>query len=786
MPRFPRFWSLPALLAGLLFAQQCVAFVVEDIRVEGLQRISAGTVFNYLPIKTGDEVNAGNTAQIIRTLYKTGFFKDIRLEQDGNILILFVHERPAIAEINISGNKELDTEPLMAGLKDIGLSEGRVFQRALLDKVEQELNRQYFARGKYGVKIKSTVTPLERNRVGLEIEISEGLTARIKHINIIGNEAFEDDELLDEFELGVPSWYAFFSSRDKYSKQALSGDLETLRSYYLDQGFIDFKIESTQVSITPDKRDIYITVVVNEGDVFSLSDIKLAGDLEIPPQELFPLIHLKRGEVFSRKKLTASADRLNRHYSDAGYAFANVNTIPDIDRENKKVAITFFVDPGKRVYVRYINISGNTNTRDEVLRRELRQMESAWFSGEKTRLSRERLQRLGFFSEVNMETPAVPGATDLVDVNIGVTESASGQFSAGVGFTQTQGVIFNASISENNFLGTGNRFSAGFDTSDATKKLTISYTNPYYTIDGVSQGYELSYRETDYSELNLSKFSTDVGRLGVHFGVPITEYDRLRFSLAYEHTTFYLGSGPSDEILDFLRTNGDEFNNFEDEFNALEGDSYSDFGGESFDDYELVASWIHDTRDRAIFPNRGGRQVLSFEANIPGSDLQYYRINYSNAHYFQLTNSLTLKLNGEMGYGDGYGDDTELPFFRNFLAGGIGSVRGFEENTLGPQDSKDDALGANARILGQMELLFPAFGDEFKDTVRAGLFVDVGNVFDLAGDDNIEWDLFRASTGLMLSWFSPVGALSFSWGYPLKEEEGDDIKNLQFRIGGAF
>ncbi|MET0069948.1 MAG: outer membrane protein assembly factor BamA [Candidatus Thiodiazotropha sp.] len=750
-------------MGGLLITQQSAAFVVEDIRVEGLQRISAGTVFNYLPIKTGDVVDLGNSAQIIRTLYKTGFFKDIRLERDENVLIVFVRERPAIAEINISGNKELDTEPLMAGLKDIGLAEGRVFKRALLEKVEQELNRQYFARGKYGIKIKSTVTPLERNRVGLGIEISEGLTARIKHINIIGNQAFEDDELLDEFELGVPSWYAIFSNRDKYSKQALSGDLETLRSFYLDRGFIDFKIESTQVSITPDKQDIYITVVVDEGDVFTLSDIKLAGELEIEPEELFPLIHLRRGSVFSRKKLTASADRLNRHYSDVGYAFANVNTIPDIDREKREVAITFFVDPGKRVYVRYINISGNTNTRDEVLRRELRQMESAWFSGEKTRLSRERLQRLGYFSEVNMETPAVPGSTDQVDVNIAVTEAASGQFSAGVGFTQTQGVIFNASISENNFLGTGNRFSAGFDTSEATKKLSLSYTNPYYTIDGVSQGYELSYRETDFSELNISRYSTDVGRLGVHFGIPLTEFDRLRFSLAYERTTFFLGSSPSDEIMEFIDTNGDEF-----------------------DDFELVGSWIHDTRDRAIFPNRGGRQVFSIETNIPGSDLQYYRVRYTNAHYFQLTNALTLKLNGELGYGEGYGEDEELPFFRNFFAGGIGSVRGFEENTLGPQDSQDDALGANARIVGQMELLFPAFGDEFKDTVRAGFFVDVGNVFDLEGGEEVEWDLFRASTGLMLSWFSPVGALSFSWGYPIKEEEGDDIKNLQFRIGGGF
>ncbi|MEJ2403719.1 MAG: outer membrane protein assembly factor BamA [Candidatus Thiodiazotropha sp.] len=761
------FWSrilVPlALLSGLLLPQLAQAFIVEDIRVEGLQRISAGTVFNYLPVKTGDEVNAGNTAQIIRALHKTGFFQDIRLEREGNVLIVFVHERPAIAEINITGNKDLDTDALMTGLKDIGLAEGRVFKRALLEQVEQELNRQYFSRGKYGVKITSTVTHLERNRVGVDIEISEGLTARIKKINIIGNKAFDDEELLDELQLGVPAWYAIFSSRDKYSKQALSGDLETLRSYYLDRGYIDFKIDSTQVSITPDKKDIYITIALTEGDVFMLSDIKLAGELELPEEELFPLIHLRRGEVFSRKRLTASADRLNSKYSDAGYAFANVNSIPDIDRENHTVVITFFVDPGKRVYVRYINIAGNTTTRDEVIRREMRQMESAWFSGEKTRLSRERLQRLGFFNEVNMETPAVIGATDLVDVNINVSEAASGSLSAGVGYSETQGVLFNASITQNNFLGTGKRVSAAFDTSDATKKASLAYTDPYYTIDGVSQGYELSYRKTDFSELNISKYSTDVGRLGINFGIPVTEYDRLKFSMAYEHTTFYEGSSASNEIKDFINDNGTKFN-----------------------DFELVGSWIHDNRDRAIFPNSGGRQVFTAEANTPGSDLQYYRLSYRNSHYFPLTNDLTLRLNGEMGYGDGYGNFDTLPFFRNFHAGGIGSVRGFEENSLGPEDSEGDSMGANARIVGQMEILFPMFGDDFKDTVRGGWFVDAGNVFDLAGNEDITWDRFRASTGLMLSWFSPVGALSFSFGYPLKKEENDNTKTLQFRIGSGF
>jgi len=763
MSRFVRLPVAALLLFLGLMASQARAFVVEDIRVEGLQRISAGTVFNYLPVKTGDDVNAGNSAQIIRTLFKTGFFQDVRLEQDGNVLIVFVRERPAISEINLSGNKDLDTERLLSGLKDIGLAEGQVFKRALLEQVEQELNRQYFSRGKYGIKIKSTVTPLERNRVGISIEISEGLTARIKQINIIGNHAFDDDELLDRFQLGIPAWYAFFSSRDKYSKQALSGDLETLRSYYLDRGYIDFKIDSTQVSITPDKKDIYITVVVNEGDIFTLSDIKLAGDLELPQEDLFPLIHLKRGEIFSRKKLTSSADRLSSKYSDAGYAFANVNSIPDIDRENRTVGITFFVDPGKRVYVRYVNFGGNATTRDEVMRREMRQMESAWFSGEKTRLSRERLQRLGYFSEVNVETPAVPGSTDLVDVNINVTETASGSLSAGIGYSQTQGLILNASVTQDNFLGSGKRVSAGFDTSDATKKVSLSYTNPYYTIDGVSRGIEMSYRKTDFSELNISSYSTDVARLGMSYGIPITEYDRLRLSAAIEDTTFYLGTAPSQEIIDFMEANGDNFL-----------------------DLELVGSWIRDTRNRAIFPSSGGKQVFSLETNTPGSDLQYYRLSYHNTRYFPLTNSLTLMLNGELGYGDGYGDDESLPFFRNFYAGGIGSVRGFQENTLGPQDSQGDALGANAKVIGQMELLFPVLGEDFKDTVRAGWFLDAGNVFDVEAGQSIEWDEIRVSTGLMLSWYSPVGALSFSLGYPLVEKDGDSTESFQFRIGGGF
>ncbi len=763
MGLFSRFLTATMLLLLAVMSQQAAAFAVKDIRIEGLQRISAGTVFNYLPVKVGDEVDAGNSAHIIRTLFKTGFFKDVRLEREGDVLVVFVRERPAIAEIKISGNKDLDTEPLMAGLKDIGLAEGRVFKRAILEQVEQELNRQYFSRGKYGVRIVSTVSPLERNRVALDIEISEGLTARIKQINIIGNQAFEDDELLDEFQLGVPAWYEFFSSKDKYSKQAISGDLEKLRSYYLDRGFIDFKINSTQVSITPDKKDIYITVVLSEGEIFTLSDIKLAGDLELSQQELFPLIHLRRGQVFSRKQVTASAERLTSRYSDAGYAFANINSIPDIDQEKRQVTITFFVDPGKRAYVRRINISGNTQTKDVVVRRELRQMESAWFSGEKVRLSRERLQRLGYFGEVNIETPAVAGLTDQVDVGIHVEERASGSLSAGIGYSQTQGLLFNASITQDNFIGTGKRVSAGFDTSKANRRLILAYTNPYYTINGISRGFELSFRQTDFAELNISSYSTDLSRLGMNFGIPVTEYDRLRFSLAYQDTKFFLGSSPSQVIIDFEQENGDHFI-----------------------DYELLTSWIRDNRDRAIFPNRGALQNLSLQTNLPSSDLQYYRIRYRHTRYFSLTKSIILKFNADLGYGDGYGEDEDLPFFRNFYAGGIGTVRGFESNSLGPQDEFGNALGANTKITGQMELLFPPPGDTFRDSMRLGLFLDAGNVFDLSDGGDIDTDEFRASTGVMLSWMSPVGPLSFSLGYPLKSRDEDKLELFQFSIGAGF
>ena len=746
------------------------SFPIQDIRVEGLQRISAGTVFNYLPVEVGDSLAPEDTAKIIRALYKTGFFKDVVLEQDGGVLVIWVQERPAIGVIEIEGNKDLETEALKQALKDIGLSEGRVFNRSVLDRIEQELRRQYFSRGKYAMELKSTVTPLERNRVGIKIDISEGVTARIKQINIIGNTSFDEDDLLDEFQLRSTTWNSFFSKNDQYSKQKLSGDLESLRSYYLDRGYINFAIDSTQVSITPDKRDIFITVVVKEGDVFTVSDIKLAGELAVPKEDLFLLIHISRGDVFSRKVVTASSERISVLLGDGGYAFANVNSIPEIDAENRQVALTFFVDPGKRVYVRRINIRGNTSTRDEVLRRELRQMEAAWFSSSLVKRSRERLQRLGYFEEVNVETPAVPGSADEVDVNISVKEKNSGSIAAGLGYSQTDGLIFNTSVSQNNFLGTGKRVTLAYNNSNSLTLYQLAFTNPYYTVDGISRGFNLSYRETDFAELNTVDYLTDEVRASINFGLPISDTGRVGLDFGYVGTTFRAGE-------------------------SLLAQEFELINGTDFDDLRLLATWRDDTRDSAIFPKRGASQTLSAMLSIPGSDLEFYRLNYRHQRYIPIVGDYIVRLGLDVGYGDGLGDTELLPFFENFFAGGTKTVRGFEQNTLGPRETihpDSDPVGGNLKGVANLELIFPTFlGGQFEKTTRASAFLDVGNVWLTNGPEereSIGFDLgdLRYSVGLSASWLSPLGALTVSLAYPLNEKEGDRVENFQFSMGQTF
>ena len=732
-------------------------FEIKDIRIQGLRRISAGTVFNYLPVHVGDTITPAQTAQAIRALFKTGFFKDVRLERDGEVLVVSVVERPAIASIDITGNKAIEKDDLLKALKDIGLAEGRVLDRSVLDKIEQELQRQYFSQGKYAVTINTTLTPLERNRVAVAIAISEGTVAKIKQINLVGNHAFSDKKLLKQFDLGTSGWMSWYTKNDRYSKQKLSGDLERLRSYYLDRGYINFRIDSTQVSITPDKKDIYVTVNLTEGAVYTISDIKLAGDLTLPAEKLFPLVSVERGAVFSRKEATESANRISTLLGNSGYAFANVNTIPEIDEDNKRVAITLFVDPGKRAYVRRINMIGNTSTRDEVLRREMRQMEAAWFSTDQVNKSRTRLQRLGYFDDVSV----VPGTTDQVDVNFSVKEKASGNLLAGVGFSQSQGVLLNASVTQDNFLGTGKRVTVAFNNSDATTIYQLSYLNPYYTVDGISRGFTLRYRQTDASQFDSADYTTNVASAGVNFGLPLNDTDRLRFTLDVNSTSLDLGAAASTEIQDFVGNNGD-----------------------SFLDLMLGLNWSHDSRNKAVFADQGGLQQASLEASVPFSDLEFYKLTYRNLRYFPLSSDFTLALNGEASYGDGYGDTDVLPFFENFFAGGSRSVRGFEDNSLGPRDSVNDPLGGSSRLLGNVELIFPAPFQRKNKTLRMSAFLDAGNVF----DDNNPLDVgdLRYSVGVGTTWLSPFGVLTFSLARPLNDQADDRVQVFQFNFGSAL
>jgi len=733
-------------------------FTIQDIRVEGLRRISAGTVFSYLPVKVNEEFNEQRSAQSIKALFKTGFFKDVRLERDGNVLVVIVDERPSIAKIDITGNKDVSTDDLLAGLKKIGLSEGRVFNRSLLDKLEQELRRQYFSNGKYGVKIKTTISPMERNRVGISLEISEGKVAKIREINIVGNKVFKSKDLLKLFNLSTPTTFSFYTGVDQYSKQKLAADLETLRSYYLDHGFLNFKIVSTQVSISPDKKYIYITINIQEGDQYTVKEVKLAGDL-IVPDELAKKIVVVPGMVYSQKDVAQSTTRITKRLGNEGYAFANVNTVPELDHENKQVTLTFFVDPGKRVYVRRINFLGNSKTGDEIMRREMRQMEGGWFSTEKVNRSKVRLDRLGYFEDVNVETPAVPGTTDQVDVNYTVTEKPSGNILASIGYSQSGGILLSGSIQQDNFLGTGKRVGVGVNNSDINKGFNIDYYNPYYTIDGVSRGFSLSSTKTDAAAANLSDYTTDEDRIAANYGIPISENNRILSSIGYSRTTLKATSYSSAQVTDYITNNGSDFTKL-----------------------TLGLGWTLDTRNRAVFADRGIVHSISAEVAVPGGDLQYYKGSYKQQRFIPLSKSLTLSMRGEVAYGHGYGDTPgSLPFFENYFAGGVRSVRGFKDNSLGPRDSRNLALGGALKTVGSLELIFPPpFASESK-SVRVSAFVDVGQVF--GGISTFSLGGLRASTGVSLIWLSPVGPLSFSLATPIREGTNDQTQAFQFTLG---
>ncbi|MFI3190783.1 outer membrane protein assembly factor BamA [Crenothrix sp. D3] len=791
------------LLLSLLASQAVEAgdeFIVRDIQVKGLQRISAGTVYNDFPVNVGERFSLDHSAAAIRALFKTGFFKDVSLSREGSTLVIKVVERPTIAKIAFEGNKDLSKDDLTKALDKIGLSEGKVFDKQVLDKVEQELSRQYLSHGKYGLQIKTDVTTMTRNRVGINITISEGRVTKIKQVNIVGNNAFDDKTLLSKFELSPSNLLSFYTKNDQYSKQKLSADLESLLSYYLDRGYINFAIESTQVAITPDKKDIYVTINVKEGDVYTLNKVKLAGNLVVPPDQLTKLVSVGPGEVFSRKNATQTSKAIQDRLGDEGYAFANVNMVPEIIEATKTVDMTFAVDPGKRVYVNRINIRGNATTRDEVLRREMRQMESSWASSSKIERSKVRLERLGYFESVNVETPPVAGAADKIDANYTVVEKASGNLSAGVGYSQVQGIILNANVAQDNVFGSGKRINLAFNNSTFTTNYQFGFFNPYFTVDGVSQGYNLGYAKRNAGAINLANYTTDVANAGTNFGIPLNEFDSIRFDTDLRHTNLKINQYDNDvygntsnvysskQIRDFFQQEGCSQTVF------LNGGTVPVAIPDNSCKFLTLGetiSWTHDTLNRAIFPSEGGQQRASAQATVPGSDLTYFKLGYRHQHYFPIAKDFTFKLNGEIGYGDGYGGTQGLPFFENYFAGGTGSVRGFRNNTLGPTDTQDNVLGGtviqgnpiggSTKIIGNAELFFPVpFMTETK-SVRLGTFFDAGTV-----SNGFSVGQMRYSTGLSGEWLSPFGALSVSAAVPLNSQTTDQKQAFQFNFGQNF
>lgn len=744
---------------------------VRDIRIEGIQRIEAGTVFSYLPIRAGDVLDGDRSDQALKALFDTGFFKDVRLELEGDVLVVIVEERPSIASIEVEGSKEFPADALKSSLQELGLGIARTFDRALLDKAEQELKRQYNARGKYAATVTTTVTPLERNRVGIRFAVVEGAAAKIRQIRILGTKVFKEAELVDQLTLRTPDWLSWYTRNDQYSKQKLQADLETLRSFYLNRGYLEFNVEGTQVSLTPDRKSIYITISVTEGEPYKVTDVKLAGEFLVPEEELRKLIKVAPGETYSRERLNASTKAISDRLSNDGYAFSNVNAAPEIDKENRTAAFTLFIDPGRRVYVRRIVVNGNTKTRDEVVRREFRQMEGGWYSAAQIEASKRRVDRTNYFSEVGIETPAVPGSSDQIDVNVKVKEKSTGAITLGGGFS-SDGFLLSSSVSQANVLGSGNSIGIAANTGRINTVYSISFTNPYSTVDGVSRGFDLYKRRSDLALLSFGpRYNTDSIGGGVRFGVPINETDTINLGLAAEATDLEVFDcdNPESTARSFRSACA---------YVARQGTSNSGVIGS--------AGWARNRLDSIILPRKGSRQRATLEFGVPGLDLKYYKFTYDHLYYTPLVGDLTLKLNAEVGYAGGFGG-SELPFFKNFYAGGITSVRGFRTSNIGPKDGEGTLArptGGNQRLVTSAEVMYliPGLGKE--RNARISTFVDAGlirNSLENSPDDGA-----RISTGIGLYFVSPFGPIQLAISKPLNPGPNDVTQTFQFTMGQNF
>ncbi len=747
------------LFVGGALAQVFKPFVVKDIRVEGVQRTDPGTVFSYLPVKVGETLTEEKAQQALRALFATGFFRDVRLEVENDVLVIVVEERPSIAQVSFTGVKEFETDTLKRILRDVGLAEGRTFDRSVLENSEQELKRQYLSRGRYAAEVQTTVTPLERNRVGITISVNEGDVAKIRSLNIVGAQAFGEKELLDQLVLRTPGWLTWYTKADQYSKQKLSGDLETLKSFYQNRGYLDFNVESTQVSITPDRRDIYITINIVEGEKYTVSSVTLEGQMLLPRAELEKLIKVKPGEVFSRQRLTESAKAITDRLGNEGYAFANANAVPQIDKEKRTVAFAIVVDPGRRVYVRRILIAGNTRTRDEVIRREMRQLEGSYYDASKIQLSKSRIDRTQYFKDVGIETVPVADSQDQVDVNLTVEEKPTGAVLFGAGFSTVDKVVLSTSVAQANVFGSGKFISLALNTGKVNRTYALSYINPYFTVDGVSQGFDLYDRTINASSLAVGAYITHSLGGGVKFGYPVTEVDTINFGLNAENVR-----------LDLFDNSPLTYKTFASQF----GNAYT-YGA-------ATAGWSRDKRDSAILTTRGYRALASVEG--AAGDLQYYRLGSTAAWYFPLSQTFTFGLMGDVGYVHGIAGKP-VPFFKNFYVGGPGSVRGYRAFSVGPQDADGNVLGGTRKISGSAEIYFPMPGAQQDKSLRLSWFVDAGQAF--GADQKVDLGNLRYSTGLGLSWSSPFGPLKISLAQPLNAKSGfDRVERIQLNFGTTF